>query len=112
MAKYFNSVETKDLNPRLVSMLDTMREYAEMPITITCGYRTPEKNKEVGGVANSSHTRGYAADLRCGDSITRYKLVKAAMLAGFRRIEVAPKHIHVCADPSLPQNILWIGESN
>nr|DAF25475.1 MAG TPA: peptidase [Caudoviricetes sp.] len=32
-------------------------------ITITSGYRSPELNKAVGGVKNSSHVAGYAADI-------------------------------------------------
>ena len=33
-------------------------------IRITSGYRSPELNKAVGGVKNSAHVMGYAADLR------------------------------------------------
>lgn len=32
-------------------------------IRITSGYRSPELNKAVGGVKNSAHVEGYAADL-------------------------------------------------
>lgn len=33
-------------------------------IRITSGYRSPELNKAVGGVKNSAHVMGYAADLQ------------------------------------------------
>lgn len=33
-------------------------------IRITSGYRSPELNKAVGGVKNSAHVAGYAADLQ------------------------------------------------
>jgi hypothetical protein BACCOPRO_00949 len=33
-------------------------------IRITSGYRSPELNKAVGGVKNSAHVEGYAADLQ------------------------------------------------
>lgn len=33
-------------------------------IRITSGYRSPELNKAVGGVKNSAHVTGYAADLQ------------------------------------------------
>jgi len=34
-------------------------------LRITSGYRSPELNKAVGGVANSQHMRGEAADIHC-----------------------------------------------
>lgn len=34
------------------------------PIQITSGYRSPEKNREIGGAANSQHLRGEAADFK------------------------------------------------
>ena len=33
-------------------------------VTITSGYRTPEYNRKVGGVKNSQHIEGRAADIR------------------------------------------------
>lgn len=109
--KYFTQFEVEGLNSRLALMLDQMRDLAETPIFITCGYRTPEHNAEIGGVEDSEHTRGMAADLRCSDSVSRYKLVKAAIEVGFKRIEVADRHIHVGIDETKPQNVLWLGVS-
>ena len=48
-------------------VLDPLRRILLTPITITSGYRCPELNKAVGGVANSWHTKGNAADLRIKD---------------------------------------------
>lgn len=45
-------------------VLDPLRRMLKTPITITSGYRCPELNKAVGGVSNSWHTKGNAADLR------------------------------------------------
>lgn len=44
-------------------VLDPLRRLYGKPIVITSGYRCPELNKSVGGVANSWHTQGNAADI-------------------------------------------------
>ena len=48
-------------------VLDPLHRIIQTPITITSGYRCSALNKAVGGVANSWHTKGNAADLRIKD---------------------------------------------
>ena len=48
-------------------ILDPLRRILQAPIIITSGYRCAKLNKAVGGVANSWHTKGNAADLRIKD---------------------------------------------
>ena len=45
-------------------VLDPLREAWGAPIIITSGYRCEALNARVGGVKNSYHTRGMAADIR------------------------------------------------
>lgn len=48
----------------LVKLLENIREAAGgKAITINSGYRSPEHNKAVGGVSNSQHVKGTAADI-------------------------------------------------
>ena len=55
------------LIPNLVTLceavLEPLRQHAGKPITISSGYRCPRLNALVGGVANSQHLSGEAADL-------------------------------------------------
>lgn len=44
-------------------VLDPLRRLYGKPIVITSGYRSTELNKRVGGVSNSWHTQGNAADI-------------------------------------------------
>ena len=44
-------------------VLDPARERLGKPIKVNSGYRCPLKNKAVGGVANSQHLLGEAADI-------------------------------------------------
>lgn len=46
------------------AVLDPLREALGKSITINCAYRGPVLNKRVGGVANSQHITGQAADLQ------------------------------------------------
>lgn len=51
------------VDPRLIEALEALRQLAGAPIVIHAGYRCPAHNREVGGVPNSEHTRGLAADI-------------------------------------------------
>ena len=48
-------------------ILDPKKKIIQAPIIITSGYRCAALNKAVGGVSNSWHTKGNAADLRIKD---------------------------------------------
>lgn len=48
----------------LVSILDILRNRVGKPVIINSGYRTPTRNKAVGGAKYSYHMRGMAADIR------------------------------------------------
>ena len=49
--------------PRLVMVLETIRAHFDAPVVIHSGYRTPQYNAKVGGVAHSQHCYGMAADI-------------------------------------------------
>jgi len=51
------------LHPELVKKLEAIRQYLDMPIIVTSGYRCEKHNKEVGGVQRSLHLVGQAADV-------------------------------------------------
>lgn len=49
--------------PRLVMVLQSIRSHFGAAVTINSGYRTPQYNTTVGGVAHSQHCYGTAADI-------------------------------------------------
>lgn len=53
-----------EIKPELLNLLEKIRSLLESPIFINSGYRCPTHNKKVGGVPNSWHTQGIAADIR------------------------------------------------
>lgn len=80
LSEFINSATAKRLNidnmptfevvdnlNRLADYLDGIREKLGLPILVSSGYRCPLLNKSVGGVSNSQHLKGLAADLSCSD---------------------------------------------
>ncbi len=111
--EFFNDEETKGMTDDICFKLDRARKLFGNPLVLTCGYRTPEHNAEIGGVPNSAHTKGMAADLRAPvDPFQREKLAWALGAAGFRNVESAPKHFHAATDPDVPQNVFYPGDDH
>lgn len=109
---YFKESEVEGLDPEFVAKLDLARSKAGIPFVITSGKRSQENNSAIGGVGDSSHLRGLAVDLRCSSSPDRYKMILALLSVGIKRIGIYDKHCHVDADLTLPQDVIWIGESH
>ncbi|MDD3654826.1 MAG: D-Ala-D-Ala carboxypeptidase family metallohydrolase [Desulfotomaculaceae bacterium] len=85
------------VHPELVRKLEALR-YAlgAKPVNITSGYRCASHNKACGGVENSYHLFGMAADIFAGKVSTR-ELVKVAESVGFDGIGIysAQGFVHV-----------------
>lgn len=58
-----NDYAIYNLDKLVVNVLDPLRESFGSPIKITSGYRSYSLNKMVGGVKNSQHMSGKAADI-------------------------------------------------
>ena len=54
----------ENLRSLCLEVLQPLRDYVGAPVHINSGYRCPELNMVVGGVKNSQHCRGEAADIR------------------------------------------------
>ena len=50
--------------PELVKVLQSIRTHFGKAVTITSAYRTPTRNKAVGGTTYSQHQYGTAADIK------------------------------------------------
>ena len=93
-------------------VLDPLREHWGLPIRVTSGYRCPELNDEVGGVEDSYHMDGCAADITAiaPDEETRrlrnvelMSLIRAMHLMGHIALTecyLGPKakYIHIALD--------------
>jgi zinc D-Ala-D-Ala carboxypeptidase len=88
-----------DLHPELLDLLEQVRALAGgLPLAITSGLRCPAHNAAQGGVPDSPHCRGAAADIACGSAVRRWQLLVAAVTAGAQGIGLARTFVHVDVD--------------
>ncbi len=97
----------RNMQPSFLRMLNHARQIAGIPFKINSGFRSQEHNEKVGGSENSSHLRGYAADIHATSSTYRYEILSALLQAGFNRIGIAETFIHVDNDPNKTQKVIW-----
>lgn len=64
----------ENLQALIDNVLDPLREWYGKPIYVNSGYRCPKLNKAVGGVKNSQHLTGQAADIDVHNTIENRKL--------------------------------------
>ena len=106
------NAEAKAALKRLaVEVLQPIREAWGQPVVVTSGYRCPKLNAAVGGVKNSQHLCGQAADIRATnpkDNGKLFQCIKKLIDSGKIRVgqciweygsRTCPKWVHV----SLPR---------
>jgi len=86
------------MDHEFLDMLDAARSIANCPFKINSGYRSAKHNKKIGGVPNSSHLRGKAADISCTSSEKRFRILAALLAVGFTRVGIHRSFIHVDND--------------
>jgi len=98
-----------NMHPGTLKALDLARKRTGKAYIITSGYRTPAHNAQVGGVDESAHVRGFAADISIEGwteaEVTQ--LIADLTAVGFRRIGRARTFIHADNDPDKPAPAYW-----
>ena len=90
-----------------IEKCDKLREAYGKPLVVASGIRTPERNKQVGGVKNSSHLLGYAVDWKNITDTELIAFLDAAWAADFRRFGVMATGIHTDDDPTKGSPAIW-----
>lgn len=70
---------------KLARALQELRDLIDKPIRITSGYRCTAHNAAVGGVSDSQHTQGLAADVTVQGMTPDQIAAAAARVAAFRQ---------------------------
>lgn len=84
------------IEPAFVIRLQEFRDAWGKPIKVTSGYRCEEHNKAVGGVTESQHVLGIAADLDIStlSGKDRFDFIKLAFQM-FSGVGIAKSFLHV-----------------
>ncbi|MEM5787633.1 MAG: D-Ala-D-Ala carboxypeptidase family metallohydrolase [Syntrophobacteraceae bacterium] len=90
-----------------IGKLDDARRRAGIPFVVMSGYRCIKHNRACGGVEDSEHTKGMAADIRCATGMQRYLIATSALAAGFTRIGIGKDFVHLGTDPVKPSEVMW-----
>ena len=57
----------ENLRALCLKVLQPLRDHLGKPVVVSSGYRCKDLNKKVGGVENSQHLKGEAADIKVRD---------------------------------------------
>lgn len=94
LVKEFRSRDGADkilIDEKLVSLLQKMRDKFGA-VSISSAYRTVAYNRKVGGVSNSQHLYGLAADVTIKDNSRLPEAAQYAEKIGFRGVGLDDKH--------------------
>lgn len=95
------------MSKNFIQKLDKIRQEVGFPMKVTSGFRTKFHNQRVGGVPDSAHTKGLAADISTPNGKGQREIIKAALKQGITRIGIANNFVHLDIDPDKRQNVVW-----
>lgn len=97
-----------NMNGDFLDKLNEARHMAGKGWKVNSAYRCAAHNKAVGGVAGSSHTKGYAVDISATTSQKKFEIVSNAMKAGINRIGIGKTFVHLDTDPTKSGNVIFL----
>lgn len=103
-------------DPVLIDKLKLIEMECGFDLQINSATRDGAKNADVGGKPTSDHlinsATGYSngVDLQCAESWKRFRIIKAALDCGIRRIGLYRNKncIHLGNRASNPQDVFWL----
>ena len=97
-----------EMDKEFLWKLQRCRSIAGIPFKITSGFRCKKHNKEVGGVEESEHLIGRAADIYVKNNHTRFLILNAAIYCTFHRIGIGSNMIHLGNSREHPKEVVWL----
>jgi hypothetical protein len=96
-----------DMSPRFLEKLTVFRLIYGVPFTPNSAYRCPKHP-----LLSENHL-GYAVDVPCRSSNDRWRIINAAIKAGFTRIGIGKDFVHIDCTPEhmfkeTTKQLIWI----
>ena len=94
---------------KLAETLEQVRMIFDKPIHINSGYRCPALNKAVGGVRNSAHLTGFAADIHI-NGIAPQEVTRRIVASGFNFDQCIDEGTwtHLSIDPRMRRQVFKV----
>lgn len=85
-----------NFDPKLLELLQSLRDKVGFALTINSGYRCEKHNKEIGGSPHSQHLLGKAVDLSIKNlnGEQKHALLNAAFAQGFTGVGIYSNFLH------------------
>lgn len=101
------------VSPEAAAAFYRLEQMTGGPLKVNSAYRSPEKNKAVGGAKNSQHVHGNAFDIDVSGMPhdQRVNLINQAREAGFRGIGVYDNALHFDVGPERAWGPSYSGDS-
>ena len=61
-------------------IMQPLRDYLGVPITVNSWFRSIEVNRKIGGVSNSQHTLGEAVDFTCTKMLEAFEYIRKELM--------------------------------
>ncbi len=92
------------LRSYLLERVEKAEKLAPFTFEVTSGFRDGD---------DGEHGLGEAVDVMARSGWVRFKIVEAALAAGFTRIGVYDRHVHLGVSEAFrfPQEVMWVGVS-
>jgi putative chitinase len=92
----------------LADRMEAVRALFDRPIAISSGYRNPQVNAAVGGVPNSAHALGHAADFHVDglEDLEAAKKVRDSDLKFDQLIYEKGRCVHISFDPAMRGQVM------
>lgn len=102
----------EDMQPEALRRIDHARDLAGVPFVLNRAISCEAYNASLDGYSEtSSHLTGWAFDIDCNDSFTRFHIIRGLILAGFTRIGIYKStkgtFIHADCDPTKTPYVIW-----
>ncbi|MCL2738684.1 MAG: D-Ala-D-Ala carboxypeptidase family metallohydrolase [Bacteroidales bacterium] len=92
-----------------LTKLDAIREKAGIPFILTSAYRSKDWELSKKRDGKSVHTLGKAVDISYANTAACFKIVKAAIELGIRRIGINAKFVHIdTAGDGKAVDVIWM----